>query len=94
MTTPHNHTFPNPQTPRRRPGNRGPVNLEKTPERAGHVDHSEHGGHSWMMIACCIPMLAIAIALVATGVASASFLLVAVMCTAMMALMMRGMHNS
>jgi len=54
--------------------------------------HAGHGGHSWMMIACCIPMLAIAVALVATGVASPGFLLVAVLCTAMMALMMRGMH--
>ena len=50
-----------------------------------------HGGHSWMMIACCIPMIVIAIALVATGVASPGFLLVAVMCTSMMAAMMWGM---
>ena len=27
-----------------------------------------HAGHGWMMIACCIPMLIVAIALVATGV--------------------------
>ncbi len=51
------------------------------------------GGHSWMMIACCIPMLAIAIALVAAGVASPSFLFVAIGCTAMMAVMMRGMDQ-
>ena len=50
-----------------------------------------HGGHGWMMIACCIPMLAIAGVLVATGVASPAFLVVAVGCTLMMALMMRGM---
>jgi len=50
-----------------------------------------HRGHGWMMIACCIPMLVIAVVLVATGVLSAGFLLVAVGCTAMMALMMRGM---
>ena len=54
---------------------------------------SKHGGHSWMMIACCIPMLVIAIALVATGVAGVGFIFVAVMCTLMMALMMRGMHG-
>ncbi len=53
--------------------------------------HTGHRGHSWMMIACCVPMLAIAIVLVATGVAGISFLLVAVMCTAMMAAMMAGM---
>jgi hypothetical protein len=52
-----------------------------------------HGGHGWMMIACCIPMLVIAVALVATGVVSASFLIFAVACTAIMALMMRGMHG-
>jgi hypothetical protein len=49
------------------------------------------GGHRWMMIACCIPMLVIAIVLVATGVAGAGFIFVAIMCTAMMAMMMRMM---
>jgi hypothetical protein len=48
-------------------------------------------GHSrWMMIACCVPMLVIAIALVATGVVGFGFLIVAVMCTLMMAAMMGG----
>jgi hypothetical protein len=32
--------------------------------------HEGHGGHGWMMIVCCIPMLVIAVALVATGVAA------------------------
>ena len=59
-----------------------------------HEDHRRgHGGHGWMMIACCIPMLAIAIALVATGVASPAFLAVAVGCTLMMAMMMGGMSH-
>ncbi len=52
---------------------------------------SHRGGHGWMMIVCCIPMLVLAVVLVATGVASAGFLLVALGCTAMMAMMMRGM---
>lgn len=52
-----------------------------------------HGGHGWMMVACCIPMLGIAVVLVATGVASAGFLLFAVGCTAMMVFMMRGMSH-
>jgi hypothetical protein len=52
-----------------------------------------HGSHGWMMIASCIPMLAIAGVLVATGVLSAGFLLIAVGCTAMMALMMWGMDH-
>jgi len=54
-------------------------------------DQQGHGGHGWMMIACCIPMLAIAGILVATGAASPGFLAIAVGCTLMMALMMRGM---
>ena len=56
-------------------------------------EHEGHGRHSWLMIACCIPMLAIALALVAAGVVSAGFLVFAVACTAMMALMMRGMGH-
>ena len=56
-------------------------------------DHGGHGSHRWMMIACCIPMLVIAVALVATGVVSAGFLFFAVACTAMMVFMMRGMHG-
>jgi hypothetical protein len=43
-----------------------------------------------MMIACCVPMLVIAAVLVATGLASPSFLLVAVMCTVLMPAMMGG----
>ncbi len=52
-----------------------------------------HGGHGWMMIACCIPMLVIAIILVATGIASPAFLVIAVGCTLMMAMMMGGMSH-
>ena len=51
------------------------------------------GRHGWMMIACCIPMLVIGVVLVAAGVLRPSFLLFAVGCTAMMALMMRGMNH-
>jgi hypothetical protein len=58
-----------------------------------HDAHRSHGGHGWMMIACCIPMLVIALALVAAGVVSPGFLLLAVACTVMMAFMMRGMHG-
>lgn len=59
-----------------------------TPEHGGG-----HGGHGWMMIACCIPMLAIAVILVATGTASPAFLVIAVGCTLMMAMMMGGMSH-
>ena len=64
-------------------------------ERSSQVEEkSGHGGHGrWMMIACCIPMLAIAIALVATGVVGAGFIVIALACTVMMALMMGGMSR-
>ena len=58
-----------------------------------HDNPGGHGSHSWLMIACCIPMLVIAFALVVTGVASPGFIFAAVACTVMMALMMRGMDH-
>ena len=60
-----------------------------------HTEHEApkggHGGHGLMMIACCIPMLVIAVVLVATGVVNPGFLFAAIACTVMMALMMRMM---
>ena len=73
-----------------------PLDTRQTPledKSAQREDEATHGGHGWMMIACCIPMLAIAIVLVATGIASPAFLLTAVLCAAMMAMMMRGMSH-
>ncbi|MBW8059363.1 MAG: hypothetical protein FVQ78_03330 [Solirubrobacterales bacterium] len=59
----------------------------------GPEEKGGHGGHGrWMMIACCVPMLAIAIALVAAG-AGTGFLVAALVCTAMMGLMMAGMSG-
>ena len=57
------------------------------------TEASNHGhmGHSWMMMACCIPMLVIAVVLVVTGVASVGFIFAALACTAMMFVMMRAM---
>jgi hypothetical protein len=46
-----------------------------------------------MMMICCIPMLVIAVALVATGTVGAGFLLTAFLCTAVMALMMGRMNH-
>lgn len=61
-------------------------------EEAGEADGAG-GGHSrWMMIACCVPMLAIAVVVALSG-AGFGFLIIAVMCTAMMALMMGGMSH-
>jgi Flp pilus assembly protein TadB len=62
----------------------------KQPDQQGQGGHS---GHGLMMIACCIPMLVLAIVLVATGVVGAGFIFVAVMCTVMMAMMMRMMSS-
>jgi Flp pilus assembly protein TadB len=67
---------------------------DKPPAERHDHDSAGHGGHGWMMIVCCIPMLVIAVVLVATGVAGAGFIFVAIMCTAMMWLMMRGMSGS
>lgn len=55
--------------------------------------HGGHGRHGWMMIVCCIPMLVITAVLLGAGVLSVGFLAFAVLCTAMMVLMMRGMSH-
>ena len=60
---------------------------------AGHETHGAHSGHSWMMMACCVPMLIIVVVLVATGVASAGLLFGAVLCIAMMGMMMKMMGH-
>lgn len=61
---------------------------QQTPPEKRHGRH----GH-WMMIVCCVPMLAIVVALVATGIVGSGFLMVAVLCIGMMALMMVGMRG-
>ena len=63
-------------------------------EQQPDAEHeTQHTGHHWMMLACCIPMLVIAIALVAAGVVGFGFILAALGCTAMMFMMMRAMGN-
>jgi len=57
----------------------------------GHGGRGHGGGHGWMMLACCIPMVVIAVALVAAGAVSASFLVFAAVCVGAMFLMMRAM---
>ena len=56
-----------------------------------HAGQGAHRGHGLMMLICCIPMLVIAVALVATGVAGSSIIVAALLCTAMMAAMMFAM---
>jgi hypothetical protein len=46
-----------------------------------------------MTIAWCIPILVLGVVLVATGVVGGGFVFVALLCTAVMALMMRGMNR-
>ena len=62
----------------------------QTPNGPGdhHAGDTSRGRRRWMMIACCIPMLLIAVVLVATGVIGVGFLVIAVACTVLMALMM------
>ena len=75
----------------------GPSRIEgrhPTSHQGGRPEEGATARHSWMMIACCVPMLAVAVALVLTGVVSPGFLVVALVCTAMMAMMMRGGGHS
>lgn len=84
--TPTNNTH---STPPEHPP-MGPAPAEHT----GHepVTQQGHGrGHGLMMLACCVPMLLIAVALVATGSVGAGTILYALLCTAMMAAMMFAM---
>lgn len=53
-----------------------------------HAGHGAHGGHGVMMWACCIPMAAVALLLVISGMASAGALVWALGCVLMMAAMM------
>ena len=64
-------------------------------ESSGATPQERKGshGHGWLMLACCIPMLVIAVALLATGVVGIGFVFIALLCTATMALMMRGMSH-
>ena len=61
------------------------------PKETQNHEAGGHSGHKWMMMACCVPMLAIAIALVVSGTAGAGVIILAIGCALMMALMMGGM---
>ena len=62
-------------------------------DQSAAEEGSGHRGHGrWMMIACCVPMLAIALLIALSG-AGLGFLFVALICTAMMAAMMGGMSR-
>jgi hypothetical protein len=65
------------------------LNLLDTNRSDHHGRRAGHSRHAWMMIACCIPTVAVAITLIATGVVGSGLIFAAIMCTAMMAMMMR-----
>jgi hypothetical protein len=50
--------------------------------------HDAHGGHRWMMLICCVPMIAIVLLLIVSGTAGSGAVLWALGCVAMMAAMM------
>lgn len=58
-------------------------------EEAGQSRQNRHSrGHALMMLACCIPMVLVVVALVATGAVGAGAIAYALLCVAMMATMM------
>lgn len=63
---------------------------QEAPARGEGRSHSHHG-HGLMMLVCCIPMLIIAGVLVLAGIAGPQVILIALVCTAMMAAMMLAM---
>lgn len=71
-----------------------PTEIEKDSHAEGQEGgHGNSHSHShWMMIACCVPMLLVAVVLLAGGAGVAS-LAPAVICVAMMGLMMAGMSR-
>lgn len=62
-------------------------------EQHDHGDHSRPGNHWWLMIACCAPMLLIAIVLVTTGALSPWILVVAIVIVAFITLTMSRTHG-
>lgn len=65
----------------------------------GQTDDDPRGGssHRWLMSACCVPMVLIVGALIATGAAGTGAIVFAAICLGMMALMMFAMpggHNN
>lgn len=69
---------------------------QASPDQAHHSRSSGHGAHKLAMLICCIPMIAVAVVLITTGVAGSGALLWALGCLMMMAMMMfmmRGEHT-
>jgi hypothetical protein len=58
-----------------------------TMQTLGH-EGAGHGAHRLMMLACCVPMIAVVVLLVATGAANAGAFVWALGCLVMMGAMM------
>ena len=89
-------TTPSPDQWHTRVTGEAPKTADRAVSPADHQHSSpahegSHGGHRWMMVACCIPMLVVVGALVASGVAGTGAIIYAVVCLGMMWLMMRAM---
>jgi hypothetical protein len=70
-----------------------PDSSMSAPEQGSPAKPKTKGGHShWLMMACCVPMLVIAVALVLAG-GGARILVFALGCAAMMAVMMFAMSG-
>lgn len=70
------------------------MSTSRSPHQPSAPDRAcSRRSHGWLMIICCIPMLVVAVVLVATDVVGAEYLLIAIACTAMMFVMMRGMGH-
>ena len=83
----HTRQWPSPVRAARRPD---PVTPSAERSRAIRPPGPRLGPRL-MMLACCVPMLLIAFALVASGTAGAGAILFALLCAAMMAAMMFAM---
>ena len=89
MSTLHDGDRPASVTPEIPTTGTSPGALDHEPVTDHGVSHGR--GHGLMMLACCVPMLLIAFALVVSGAAGAGAILWALLCTAMMAAMMVAM---
>jgi hypothetical protein len=69
------------------------LSTESTDDHDPGADHVHRGVRGRMMMLCWVPIAVLAVALVVTGIASASFLFIAVLCVGMMAMMMWGMNR-
>lgn len=71
---------------------RPPV-VPRTEQGSARGEHRRRLNDRWMMFVCCVPMVAIVAALVATGVIGLGYAVWALLCVAMMPLLHAGMSH-